>query len=113
MATSTIKKNFSITAIFNHSAAEIGGATGAAFACNWQDYDMLLVCARHYSNVRETILVPVSYFSTTSYGTRVLFKDPIGDITYEFYQNGNGSVYAKTSSTAVALYLFVYGIKLG
>lgn len=112
MATSTIKKRYSMEAIFNHSAAEIG-TTGSAFACNWQNYDMLLVCARHYSNVRVTILVPVSYFSSTSYGSRVLLKDTIGDIAYEFYQNGNGSVYAKSSSTANSLYLFVYGITLG
>ena len=111
MATSTIKKNFYCTDILTKTASEIGGTTGNSFSCGWQNYDMLLMCARHYTNIRETSLIPVSYFATTSSGARAMIFDSNGNIMYECYQNGSGSVYVKSTSQDAQFRFTIFGLK--
>lgn len=109
MATTIIKGTL-IQEIFNEPSTEFS-TTASAHSANWQNYDLLIIQACQYDNVRESTVVTRDYFSTTSNGARPLVYDYEGSIKYEVWQNGNGSVNIISSKSQAMLRLKIFGIK--
>lgn len=91
--------------------------TFTSYDCNWQDYDLLNIVSCQYANYRSNILIPVSQFIGTSTGRRPIVTDVLTTsslITYQVYQNGEGSVYVQGSLDPTTYrILHIDGIKLG
>lgn len=64
-----------------------------SYDCNWQNYEFLFIYSKQFGNIFEQIIVPYSYFSTTSDGKRVMIHDGYTGGRYQIYRNGNGKVY--------------------
>ena len=86
--------------------------TETSYSCAWSGYDLLIICAVHYGNTRETIVVPVTYFSGTNSGSRPVVYDPYAKSGYDVYKNGNNAVYIKAGATDSARGVRIYGVKL-
>ena len=86
--------------------------TATSYSCAWSGYDFLIICAMHYGNTRETIVVPVTYFAETNSSTRPVVYDPYANSGYDVYKNGNNAVYIKAGATDSARGIRIYGVKL-
>lgn len=86
--------------------------TETSYSCAWSGYDLLIICAVHYSNTRGTIVVPVTYFAETNSSARPVVYDPSVNVGYEVYKNGDDAVYIKAGATDSARGVRIYGVKL-
>ena len=87
--------------------------TSTTYNCNWQDYSALIFTIGSYGNVYSSVMVPYTYFATTSSGKRVMVNSALtGSNYWEVYQNAAGSIVAKAASTASTLTLAIYGIRI-
>ena len=87
--------------------------TATSYSCAWSGYDLLIFSATQYSNIASTVIVPTSYFSGTSSGTRVLLYSPQFARNYQIYQNGNNAVYMSADQAESTTYrIRIYGVKL-
>lgn len=95
--------------IFRHKEIP---TTVTAYDCAWQNYYFLIIQAVQWGNIRNSIVVDTSMFSQMTSGARPQILDPISNVTYEVYPNGNGSIYAITTSgtSTSALGLDIYGV---
>ncbi len=84
--------------------------TATAYNCNWQNYKYILFCTCRYDNITTSLLVPKTYFQTTSVGTKVITNDTTYNKSFSYYQNGNGSINVTASSLETDHGVKIYGI---
>lgn len=85
--------------------------TPTAYACDWQNYNFLIISALQYGNVRATIVMPYVEFYATSSGRRPQIVDGLDtSVQYAVYQNGSGSIIVVTNSTNSAYGISIYGV---
>lgn len=85
--------------------------TPTAYACDWQNYNFLIISALQYGNVRTTIVMPYVEFYATSSGRRPQIVDGLDtSVQYAVYQNGSGSIIVVTNSTNSAYGISIYGV---
>lgn len=85
--------------------------TPTEYACDWQNYNFIIISALQYGNVRTTIVMPYAEFYATSSGRRPQIVDGLdSSVQYAVYQNGLGSIIAVTTSTNSAKGISIYGV---
>lgn len=109
MATTTLKGTI-IEQIFYKDASQVG-TTPSTHALNWQNYDILIIQSCLYANPRETCVAPKIYFVNTNSGNRPILFDSEGDLKWEVYQDGEGSIKAFCTKTDSIFRLKIFGIK--
>lgn len=90
-------------------------ATATSYACDWANYDILIINGMFYGNTVSSYVVTKDYFNGTMSGGRVMVIDPVnGNIRYAVYKKDNENIYALTESgTPGAAYgIRIYGVKL-
>ena len=92
---------------------EIPQNTATEYACNWQDYDFLILEAKQYNNVFFSETVPYAYFSITGSGSRPVLTDTAHSRTYEIWQNGSGKIIVLSNGSSSSAYgIRITGIKI-
>jgi len=86
--------------------------TATSYPCAWSGYDLLIICAVHYSNTRGTTVVPVTYFAETDSNSRPVAFDTSANFGYDVYKNGNNAVYVRAGKTDSTRGVRIYGVKL-
>lgn len=95
--------------------------TSGAFAANtprtftlsetYNNFLMLSIEVKQYGNPLETMIIPVSYFNTTSNGNRPILYVNVVSTQVEVYKDGANSVIVKTSNAlSDAYHVRIYGI---
>lgn len=88
------------------------GTTATSYACAWSGYDLLIIACAFYSNIMDTIVIPVSAFAATTSSGRPFVADSIHGKNFEVYKDGTSSVYIKGGQAADATYgVRIYGVK--
>lgn len=88
------------------------GTTATSFPCLWSGYDLLIIACAFYSNIMNTIVLPVSAFTATTASGRPFVADSIHGKNFEVYRDGTSSVYIKGGQAADATYgVRIYGVK--
>ena len=87
------------------------GTSATSFSCNWQNYDLLMLCSTQYNNVCETVTVPTLYFRNTGSGDRPRISDTLNNVRLEAWQNGEGSITAVSTTSSAIIRLRIYGVK--
>ena len=87
--------------------------TATSYACDWNQYDYLIIRACFYNNTRATLVIPHDIFSASTTSNRAILYDPgISGLNYEIYKNGNSAVYIKGSQAGTAsLGVRIHGIR--
>ena len=116
MATGIIKHSGCVKLL---EARNISSTEVTSYACDWSNYDLLIICAMFYANINETIVVPNSYFSETGPGFRVIINnvESVNNVErgrrYNVYRNGNNAVYISAEQSEAELYgIQIYGVKI-
>lgn len=87
--------------------------TVTSYATTWKGYDLLVFECMFYSNVMDSVVVPGSYFATTTSSARVFVKDSLHNKYFEVYQDGESGIYVKGGQAADATYgVCIYGLKV-
>lgn len=87
-----------------------------SYAANWNKYRYLLIECQQYYNIRQSILVPITYFASTSSNSRVILSTSAAVsnmntiIYYDIYQLDSTHIGIKASSQVSYLGISVYGI---
>ena len=90
-------------------------ATATSYACDWANYDILIINGMFYGNTVSSYVVTKDYFNGTTSGGRVMVIDPVNsNRRYAVYKKDNENIYALTESgTPGAAYgIRIYGVKL-
>lgn len=96
--------------------SDLNSSTASAYDCNWQDYKSLIFTYGNYGNIYTSITVTKGYFKSTGSGTRILLHNPrnASNEYCEIYQNGEGSIMLKPTSTMISnganYYIRVYRV---
>ena len=86
--------------------------TAKSYECDWASYDLLIINATQYTNIMESMTIPVSYFNTTYDGVRPILKNTVHDRIYYVYKNGDSAVYIQAGQSASDIYgIRIYGVK--
>lgn len=87
--------------------------TPTSYSCDWSGYDLLIVCAVWYENIRASIVVPANgYFDQTASNKKIYIADAASNRTYGVYKDGDNAVYAYEGGSADPIYgIKIYGIK--
>lgn len=95
--------------------------TSGAFAANtprtftlsetYNNFLMLSIEVKQYGNPLETMIIPVSYFNTTSNGNRPILYVNVVSTQVEVYKDGANSVIVRTSNALSDAYrVSIYGV---
>lgn len=75
---------------------------------NWSDYVFLVIGTGEYANIRESMVVPTTYFNDTTAGTRIILTWNSSII--QIYKNTNTSINISTSTLSSNQTLRIYGL---
>ncbi len=98
--------------------SQLGLSTTATsiYSGDWTKYRMLLIEGTQYSNMRNSIIVPISYFSATTNDNRVQLPVPAtldaspSLVWYSIYKTDNTHITIAATSSNSALGIRIYGI---
>ena len=85
--------------------------TATSYGTAWKGYDLLIVCTMFYENIESSIIVPGSYFDTTTSTHRIEIVDHSGR-NYEVYKDGDSAIFVKASTTSSIHGVRIYGLKV-
>ena len=90
-------------------------ATATAYACDWANYDILVINGMFYSNTVSSYVVTKDYFNGTTSTARVMVLDPVNsNRRYAVYKKDDENIYAlmESGTTGAAYGINIYGVKL-